>query len=106
MNRYRRIGAVLTLAGLGFLGCAARAQGASDPRPTPKTFYIPGSFDLPGGTISTVDNYDGFSGVANIDGTGTDSHGNIYDFNVDMRMMQGLYVARDGTRRRGTFAFI
>jgi hypothetical protein len=106
MNRCHRTGAVLTLAGLAFVSCAAGAQGASDPRPTPKTFFIPGSFDLPGQTISTVDNYDGFSGVANINGTGTDSHGNAYSFNVDMRVMKGLYIARDGTRHRGTFAFV
>src|SRR5690349_10739199 len=106
MNRYQRIGTLLTLAGLGFLGSAARVPAASDPRPTPKTFFIPGSFDVAGGTISSVDNYNGFSGVANIDGTGTDSHGNTYDFNVDMRVMQGVYIARDGTRHRGTFAFI
>jgi hypothetical protein len=61
--------------------------------------FLPG----PGRWISTVDNFDGLVGVANIQGTGKDDKGNTFDWEVDVRAMQGVYIGRDGLSHRGTF---
>jgi hypothetical protein len=60
---------------------------------------------------STITDFDGLLGAANINGrgTGTPRKGNAagrYDFNVDMRFMTGTYVGADGRSRNGTFGFI
>jgi hypothetical protein len=39
-------------------------------------------------------------------GSATDSDGTRYDLETDIRAFKGTYVATDGTRRFGTFAFI
>ena len=60
---------------------------------------------------SAITDFRGVIGAANINGTGTgtptaaNAEGR-YTFNVDMRFMQGDYIAVDGKRRYGTFGFI
>jgi hypothetical protein len=50
--------------------------------------------------------YRGFTALAYVAGTATGSDGKQYDLEADMRAMEGAYVAEDGTRQRGLFAFI
>ena len=54
----------------------------------------------------TIVDFKGFSAVAFHVGTATGSDGRQYDFETDIRAYEGTYVATDGTRRHGTFAFI
>jgi len=55
--------------------------------------------------ISTVDNFDGIVGVALMQGTGKDNKGNTLEFELDVRVMQGVFLDRNGTSQRGTFCF-
>jgi hypothetical protein len=110
---------------------AAHAHGPPDVLPAPKP--IPGGFALPDGTVlhvfapgdpgvtlpftgvqlegldvepSVITDYRGFTAVAFHVGTATGSDGRRYDLETDMRAMEGTYVAENGTRQRGLFAFI
>lgn len=81
----------------------AQAQGTGI-LPTPRRFLL---FDfLPGvgRGVSTVNNFNGVVAVAAIHGTGKDDKGNVLDWVVDVRAMQGLYLGRDGVTRPGTLA--
>lgn len=55
---------------------------------------------------TTIRDLKGFSAVAFHVGTATGSDGTRYDLETDMRVFQGTYVDRTGTRRFGTFGFI
>jgi hypothetical protein len=60
---------------------------------------------------STITDFRGFLGAANINGTGSGSPTETnpqgrYDFNVDMRFTQGEYVGVDGRKHQGTFGFL
>ena len=62
---------------------------------------------------STIYDFNGLVAVAEVQGTGTGTQMTPagateipFVFDVDMRVMQGLYVGFDGRRRRGTFGFI
>jgi hypothetical protein len=81
------------------------------------SFHVfgPGDVTLPftGGTLqglnvepSTITDYSGFTAVAFHVGSATDRDGRRYDLETDIRAFKGSYVATDGTRRFGTFAFI
>jgi hypothetical protein len=99
------------------------------PAPTP----IPGGLTLPDGTVfhvfapgppevtlpfsgvqlqgldvdpSVITDYSGFSTIAFHVGSATGSDGVRYDLETDMRVMSGRYVAADGRRKRGVFAFV
>ena len=70
-------------------------------------------FNLPNPTaeLSTITDFNGKIGVANLGGTGTATNTKtgetsklVYD--VDVRFMQGEYIATDGKDRFGTFGFI
>jgi hypothetical protein len=88
-----------------------------DPRP------IPGGFDenftpvptnpfihvLPpavGFEMSTITDFNGVIAAAEIQGTATGSDGSRYSFDVDMRFMQGRYIATNGRLRDRAFAFV
>ena len=66
----------------------------------------------PGGRDpSTIFNFDGVIGQADLTltGTGTDTttgQSAPYDFNADMRFMAGRFVGTDGRVHKGAFAFI
>jgi hypothetical protein len=107
--------AVGGLSGVGLLD-AATALGSSGADPVP----IPGGFDsgfnpvagdpfihvLPpqvGYEMSTITNFAGLVAAADTQGT---ANGGTYDFDCDMRFMQGLYRATDGRLRLGTFGFV
>jgi hypothetical protein len=71
---------------------------------------FPGSADstMPGlgGEPSTITDFDGFVGVAHVQGTGADGQGHTLLWDADLRFMQGLYRGVDGHFHRGTFAFV
>jgi hypothetical protein len=74
-------------------------------------FQLPGPADNTstgriGGEPSAITNFNGFIGVAHVEGTGTDNLGNTLYWNTDLRFMNGVFVGDDGKTRSGTFAFI
>jgi hypothetical protein len=126
MMRARKVAACLfTLSAvlwtLTFAGSAsASSKGSAEPVP------IPGGFDLGGGNVihvyapgpaeagltgedsepSTITNFNGLSAYAVFAGSAVDADGNAYDAVLDMRVMEGEYVAADGSHHYGTFGFI
>ena len=112
-----------------FLAAGAGAAGASlasglfsnvlgatgvDPKPIPGVVAPGAPFHvrLPGHGIepSTITDFKGLVGLANVGGTGTgwnrgDSTGTPLLFDIDVRFMRGAYVAQDGKLRHRTFAF-
>ena len=118
-----------------FLGGAAAATGASlgsgllwpaagsaaslsthpAPKPTAATVTINGvtfHFDFfgPGVDPSSITDFNGFAGVADVRGTGTatnpDGSTETLLFDTDMRFMKGVYVGVDGAVHQGTFGFV
>ena len=75
-------------------------------------FGLPGPADntvptLPrviGGEPSTITDFNGFVGVAHVEGTGTDNHGNSLFWDADLRFMDGVFRGDDGRTHEGTFA--
>ena len=55
---------------------------------------------------SMIFDFNGFVGVAQIDGTGRDGSGNLLYYDVDNRFMKGTYVGVDGKTYHATFGFI
>ena len=117
-------GAALS-SGLWMPGLAhAEKSMPATPKPIPDFFVpFPGSqqvhLNLPQNVIvtrngmttiaadpSTMTDFNGFVGLANVDGTGTDGNGNPLFFDVDMRFMKGRYVGVDGKRYHATFGFV
>jgi hypothetical protein len=112
---------------------AASAHAHGLPRVLPAPKPIPGGNQIPGGPLlhvflpgpedvtlpftgsqlqgldvepSVITDYRGFTALAYVAGTATGSDGRQYNLEADMRAMEGAYVAEDGTRQRGLFAFI
>jgi hypothetical protein len=56
--------------------------------------------------MSTITDFNGAIGAAEIRGTAHGSDGTSYDFDADMRFMRGTYVGLDGGRRVGAFGFV
>jgi hypothetical protein len=110
--------AVGGVASLGALKPAsAFGRSAGDPRPIPGGFdstFTPVPSDpfihvLPpqlGFEMSSITDFSGVVGAAEIQGTAHGSDGTSYDFDTDMRYMQGTYVGLDGRVRKGSFGFI
>jgi hypothetical protein len=106
----------LTAAGPATAGPVAAAP--TDPVPIPGGIQIPdgpfihtfapGPEDLGFQGIhvepNTITNFDG--AMAYVGGTATDAEGNTYVMANDMRVFQGTYIAEDGSKQHGTFAFI
>jgi hypothetical protein len=74
----------------------------------PKLFhFLPPKTDL---DQSTIFNFKGTVGVAEISGPGVATHNGApiagTTFGSDNRFMKGTYIGTDGERHRGTFAFI
>ena len=68
--------------------------------PGPADSTVPGL----GGEPSTITDFNGFVGVAHVEGTGTDNHGNSLFWDVDLRFMDGVFRGDDGRAHQGTFA--
>jgi hypothetical protein len=97
-------------------GSAASLSGRGRlPRPTTATTTVGGvdfhftSFG-PGTDPSSITDFKGLVGVADVRGHGTARHRDGRTekllFDTDMRFMKGTYVGRDGNVHRGTFGFI
>ncbi len=102
-------------AGAGLLASALWPPLASHAAGTVSARPIPGRFDgtplhvqlpAPGVELSTITDFDGILGVADLDGVGVGSDGPGLTFNVDMRFMQGKFIATDGQLHQGTFGFV
>ena len=95
---------------------AAVAMPNTDPVPIPGGLapgvhiFAPGpvSLGLQGLDVELngITNFRGFSALGYLAGTATDSNGNNYNANTDMRAYQGEFVSADGSHHRGTFVFI
>lgn len=54
---------------------------------------------------STLTDFSGFTAYSVIEGSGRGSDGKTYDVELDVRVMDGTYIAEDGSRHHGTFGF-
>jgi hypothetical protein len=106
---------VATLGGVG-AGRASAAKPDWQPRPIPGGLaenFSPVPVDpvihvLPpsiGFDVSTITDFKGVVGAAEIRGTATDG-ATTYDFDADMRFMKGQYITIDGQLRDAAFAFV
>jgi hypothetical protein len=112
-------------AGMGFAAWGAgllRAPsalaapgGTAAPKPTTNISTINGvdfalTFFGPGMDPSVITDFNGFVGVAQVQGTGTarssDGSTETLLFDTDMRFMQGAYVGQDGAVHKGAFGFV
>jgi hypothetical protein len=119
-GQFIKTAAGATVAALGtslWMPALASAAGrGSRPRPIPGGIRVPGIgfFHLrppaPGEEPSTITDFAGHVGIAQIDGKGTATRPNGRSkrllFDVDMRFMKGLYIGFDGLPHWGTFAFV
>jgi hypothetical protein len=53
--------------------------------------------------MSSITDFNGVVGAAETQGT---ANRGAFNFDADMRFMQGLYVGTDGRLRQGSFGFI
>jgi hypothetical protein len=104
-------------AGAGLIPVLARAAKPSNaaPVPTSNTIVIGGlTFSLTffgdGIDPSSINDFNGFVGVADVQGTGiaTNPDGSTETllFDTDMRFMNGVYVGADGAVHKGAFGFV
>jgi hypothetical protein len=114
-----------------FMGASAGATGAmllqpaaalagsprtdNSPNPTSSQVSLGGltfslSFFGPGLDPSSITDFNGFVGVADVQGTGTatnpDGSTETLLYDTDMRFMSGTYVGKDGYVYKGTFGFV
>ncbi len=118
LSRRAFMGSVASVAGaamgVGLLpaGVLAAKPTSSAPKPTPNTvfdtFHV--TFFGPGIDPSSIGDFNGFVGVADVQGTGTatnpDGSTETLLFDTDMRFMSGVYVGQDGAVHKGTFGFV
>ncbi len=79
--------------------------------PGTKVFHIDSSSPGPGAENSTIFDFHGSIGAADVRGTGTGTNTDTGTtssllFDVDMRFMQGVYIGIDGETHTGTFSLI
>lgn len=92
----------------------ARASGGDVPVPIPggimpfgpgtELFHV--NLPAPNTEMSTIFNFKGVVGVADIAGMGTGTDPTPTTFGADVRFMKGAFLDADGERHRGTFAFV
>src|SRR5262249_8059508 len=112
-------GATGAILGAGLLQPAAALAGSphtdNSPNPTTNTTTLFGvtfalTFFGPGLDASSITHFNGFVGVADVQGTGTatnpDGTTETLLFDTDMRFMTGTYVGKDGQNYKGTFGFV
>jgi hypothetical protein len=95
-------------------GWAAGPSGRA-PKPTTNTVTLNGvdfhlTFFGRGVDPSSITDFKGAVGVADVRGKGTARHPDGSEetllFDTDMRFMKGVYVGQDGAVHRGTFGFV
>jgi hypothetical protein len=108
------------LAGFGLVEPAlAFARGHGDPSPIPGGLdenFTPVPSDPfihvlapglgPQLEMATITDFNGVVGASEIRGTAHGSDGSVWEFDTDMRFMQGTYVDQDGRVRDGSFGFV
>jgi hypothetical protein len=111
-------GATAATLGAGLLhptGALAAPRCNFAPRPTVNSVTQNGqdfhlTFFGPGMDPSTVTDFNGFVGVADVQGTGTgtnpDGTTETLLFDTDMRFMSGVYIGQDGRVHKGTIGFV
>ena len=120
LTRQAFLGASAGVTGAALLQPAAALAGNprtdDSPKPTTNKFTLDGvtffslTFFGPGLDPSSITDFNGFVGVADVQGTGTATYPDkppetlLYD--TDMRFMTGTYVGKDGKNYKGTFGFI
>jgi hypothetical protein len=123
LSRRGFLGLTAAASGLAFTGLAApplagAATASRLPNPIPNGLQLLGPdgplfhLFLPGPTSepSTITDFHGFVGLANVGGRGTrtESGGKPHHlfFDSDNRFMSGVFVGRDGKVHHGTFGFV
>ncbi|MGW5239288.1 hypothetical protein ACWEOW_10185 [Monashia sp. NPDC004114] len=107
---------LLTAGGAAVLGTPLLRAGPAYAARTPGTPRpIPGGFEIEGtlfhvvfagaGEPNTITDFNGFAGVAEVDGHGTGADAGR-SFDVDIRFFDGEYVATDGKRYNAHFGFV
>lgn len=110
-------GAAGVALGAGLLPAAVLAKNSSSasPKPTTNQTTINGvSFSLtffgPGIDPASITDFNGFVGVADVQGTGTattpDGKSETLLFDTDVRFMSGVYIGQDGAVHKGQFGFV
>ena len=56
--------------------------------------------------MATITDFNGVIGASEIRGAAHGSDGSTWDFDTDMRFMQGTYVDTNGQVRKGSFGFV
>ena len=93
----------------------AGKRSNATPKPTSNTTTVGGvafhvTFFGPGVDPSSIGDFSGLVGVADVQGTGTatnpDGSTETLLFDTDMRFMSGVYVGLDGEVHKGTFGFV
>jgi hypothetical protein len=113
------LGGAAAMSVLGPTAASAkpRFEHRGDPQPIPGGFALdfslvpidPFIHVLPptlGVEMSTITDFNGVVGAAEIQGTARGSDGSSYTFDTDMRFMKGRYVDDDGRLREGAFGFV
>jgi hypothetical protein len=107
------------LGAVGFVGAqvagagtALAARRAGDPRPIPGGIQPLGpgtevfhTFPPGVGEPNTITDFNGFVGVAHIQGVGAGANAGL-SFDVDNRFITGEYIALDGRHFNATFGFL
>jgi len=121
MSRRAFMGSAAGLAGAavgaGLFPVTALAGKAANAAPKPTTNVVSlGGVDFhftffgPGFDPSSIWDFNGFVGVADVQGTGTatnpDGSTETLLFDTDMRFMSGVYVGMDGAVHKGAFGFV
>jgi hypothetical protein len=94
---------------------AGKPSSDLTPKPTATVTNVFGvdfhvTFFGPGVDPSSIGDFNGFVGVADVQGTGTgtnpDGSTETLLFDTDMRFMSGVYVGVDGAVHKGAFGFV
>jgi hypothetical protein len=103
-------------SGLWMPGQALAWGDGAAPKPIPGGIVVGGKLFhvfpvAPGIEPSSITDFHGSIGMAQVQGTGTGTHTDTghqqgLTFDTDMRFMQGVYIGVDGQKHRGTFGFI
>jgi hypothetical protein len=108
------LGTVLGASVLRPRAALAKTQNAT-PNPIPGGTTVGGQlfhfFPFgPGQEPASITDFNGFVGVADVQGTGTatnpDGSTETLLYDTDIRFMKGVYVGKDGAVHKGTFGFI
>jgi hypothetical protein len=125
-------GAAAVVGSVGTVGLASPKEAMKLPRVKPAPSPIPGGIEVPDVGLlhafipgpegsstpfaglpgmgldvepSTITDFEGFTVFAVLSGQAEGSDGKTYNVEFDVRVMQGKYIAEDGSRQRGTFGF-